>query len=176
MLLDNFDKKDTTLLWKKSKKDGNMYRFFYNESILTDFNDLRKRGVWQFFIKPSEITKGRFESSSKPLEWSWSMSGLIILQHGITNRGKTDSSSLGIVDKVQSMATGEIVVHQRYLKLYNRLKNAIQAMLKFSTISTSRSGVDVLSTSIRMSPGYAVWCKENAEGSMVRVGSASSSE
>lgn len=159
-----------SLLWVRFIEDGNKYRHEYVASDLGDFLELRAQGVWKFFLRSKVLTPGAFPESTAPVDWSWSFSGLVNIQQGRLRQGRQEWSGLGIVDKAQNKETGEIVSHEGYLKIFNVLKKSLRKRLLYNTVKARPNGTLDESKSIRMTEGYAEWCRSNPEKSTVMVG------
>jgi hypothetical protein len=62
--------------------------------------------------------------------------GLVSLQHGLFNnrRKGRNSSSIGIVDKVRNLKTGEVREYPGYLEIYKALRKEINKAVCYATI------------------------------------------
>ncbi len=158
-----------SLLWVRSVQDGKEYKHEYSESDLSEFLNLRSEGVWKFFLKSEVLTTGTFSESSAPLDWSWSFSGLINIQQGRLREGKQEWSGLGIVDKAKNKDTGEVVTHEGYLKIFSVLKKALRKQLVYDTKKLRPNGTFDESKSVRMTEGYADFCRSHPDQSTVMI-------
>jgi hypothetical protein len=97
-------------------------------------------GPHQLWIWPRGVLAalGPFELAVS--EAALALSGLVLLQHGFSRHGKREASRIAVVDKIQSVATGEVIRHDAALQIFGALKAAVKRDLAFASIQTFVDG------------------------------------
>jgi hypothetical protein len=115
---------------------------------------------WEFWILSEAITPGLVALHQGRLGVLYSYSGLVRLVHGLTLRDCRDASSIGIVDKVINLDTGEVRQHAEYLEIFNTLRKTIKKDLRYSAIGHFPDGSQHEDTSLRLFTEGAVRAHE----------------
>ena len=74
-----------------------------------------------------------------------SLNGLVLLQYFTTPNAKTSripASNIGIVSKIYNRTTDEIVSHDAYFQIYNKLKKVFRKKLPYRTLFVCQNGND----------------------------------
>lgn len=96
-----------------------------------ELNDLSIEGPWQYFVRSCSTTPCL--PASEPLSgtgWPavFAANGLIVLHHpDPARRSQPGLSSIGIVNRVRSEMTGDVIEHSAYDSLFHAVKNALRA-------------------------------------------------
>jgi len=120
-----------------------------------EFLQLRREGVWEFFICSTAVTKDLNIRRGDRVSARLSLSGLVNLQQGALHKGRWCESSIGVVDRVVNRETGETVTHREYLQILNALKRSLKKLLCYPTVQTYKDGTRVRSRTVLMSRGLA---------------------
>jgi hypothetical protein len=99
---------------------------------------------YKFWIRSKVLTPELDLSPHSQLTWVLSSSGFVHLQHGSYNKNKwvegQNASSVGTVDKVINDATGKVIEHKDYLKVFKALKKRISEDLCYSSFWKYKDG------------------------------------
>jgi hypothetical protein len=79
----------------------------------------------------------------QPIGAICSLSGLVLLQHGLANQGRRDVSRIAIADKARHIPTGEVVQHTGYLEVYQTLRREIKKSLRYACVWLFPNGTEV---------------------------------
>ena len=159
-----------TLVWSKPIKEGRDYQYEQNENELTQFIELRSQGLWMFFIRSKVLTPEIFQATTALPDGAWGLNGLINIQQGRKSKKGLEFSSISLVDKIQNVETGEIVTHDEYLAIFNKLKKTLRKQLRYTSKKKRPDGTIEESKTILMTKGYAEFCRAHPEESSVMVG------
>lgn len=115
--------------------------------------------IWSKVLIPNPPLK-----TERQLSRWLSFNGLVLLQHGRTITDKTDpsrqvcrsASSIGMVDKVVNIRTGETRQFEGYLKIYKKIHKAISKSLMYSSIVRFRDGHEEEDTQLQLMTEGAV--------------------
>jgi hypothetical protein len=116
---------------------------------------------WSFFLGSGRLTPQLRADELPADEAVFSLSGLVHLQHGRQHRGLWTESSIGVVDRVRNIDTGEVREHERYLGIYKTLESASRKILKYPAIQKFADGHEEIVKTIGFSSGMA---KLHAQG------------
>jgi hypothetical protein len=109
---------------------------------------------WKFYLQPVHTAPDIHDLLGTSVDATLSVNGLIQIQHGlVTQAGVRERSSVGLVDRVRNLATGEVIVHDASLKLYRRLVRSLKPRLTHSAVWTFADGSTVEDTGVRMTNG-----------------------
>ena len=115
---------------------------------------------WQYWIRSKMITPELELSPNRRLTWVLSFSGLVELQHGLYNKNRwvegRDASSIGIVDRVINDATGAMIEHKGYLKIFNALRKRVKKDLCYSSFWKYKDGSELEEFKLRLMTEGAV--------------------
>jgi len=126
---------------------------------LEEFRELRKKGLWKFFVLSKELTPDLKVAPGDDVSAILSLNGLVNLQQGLITKGKWCDSSIGVVNRVANSVTNEGLYHEGYVEIFNALKRRLKKILVYTTVSTWLTGERHESKSILMSEGFAEKCR-----------------
>jgi hypothetical protein len=116
---------------------------------------------YNFWILSEVLTPGLLLEPRPGVDRILSFNGLILLQHGLMLKDyrdpiqsiKQDASSIGIVDRVVNLKTGEERFYEDYSKIYEQLHKTISKDLIYSSIVSFREGGEKETLLKRMTEG-----------------------
>lgn len=109
---------------------------------------------WKFYLSQFSQRPDVRDLVGTPVDATLSVNGLIQIQHGlVTQAGVRERSSVSLVDRVRNLATGEAIVHDASLKLYQRLVRSLKPRLTHSVVWKFADGSMLEDTRVRMTDG-----------------------
>ncbi|HIE00552.1 MAG TPA: hypothetical protein EYP59_09720 [Thiotrichaceae bacterium] len=111
-------------------KEGKIYKQSSFSVQLPDFLPKKHQGLWQFFIQSHVLCPDLPISEVLQLDRLFAFNGLINLQHGRLSKGVCQKSSIGVVEQLKNLNTGELLKYKESVKIFNALKKALQNALK----------------------------------------------
>lgn len=134
------------LLGQDRIEEGRTYRWEAFDIPLADsirsFRE-RPRGRYIYNLRSRTLTPDLRLTHQVDVSRLCTLNGLICIEHGFVHRGKQDPSRISLVDRVRSVATGEVIHSKGYLTIYRALKRQIRARLTYATVMTFPDGSEL---------------------------------
>ncbi len=121
-----------TLIGTYLEKVGKLYERRFLETKIDQYLELRKKKIWQIFVKSEKIT-GQIDYSSKDdLNALLPTNGLTIIQVDLP---RESPGFAGIINRIINEETGEIVTHVEYEQIFKAMKKAFLRFQKTKNAS-----------------------------------------
>ena len=121
---------------------------------ISRFTELRHKGIWQLFLLSHSLSNDFDPAAGGNLQYL-SFNGLVNIQHGRLRKGVWQPSSLGIVNEIVHVQTGEVIQHSEYLSIYNTLVAALKKRLCVKTKPVSMDRRNRVSRQPAMTKAFA---------------------
>ena len=149
---------------------GNDGKYYYEEYPFTDFLELRKRGIWFFYVNNREITPNIISGKADyTWEVNFAFNGLIRIHQDKVEGKKVRDCFVSILASVIDESSGEIIRNEEYQFFFNKLKEIIGKKLVHKSLFVNPAGKEFVSKKADVTAGYANQIRNGEIDSIIKV-------